>query len=99
MCPEYLASAQGTLSTVYGSLRCIIACFTTLFLASADSAGITREMLSTADSRGYANVTFSDVEVSVEAALGEIDGGWEALPDDIVCDTDMAGGEGGGVCG
>ena len=61
----------------------------TLFLVSADSAGITREMLSTADSRGYANVTFSDVEVSVEAALGEIDGGWEAL--DAILDRARAG--------
>ena len=29
---------SGTLSTVYGSLRCIVACFTTLFFASANRA-------------------------------------------------------------
>ena len=35
---------------------------------------LAREMLSTADSRGYANLTFSDVEVPVEAVLGS--DGW-----------------------
>lgn len=61
----------------------------TLFLVSDDSAGLHREMITTADSRGYANMTFHDVEVSPDAILGEIDEGWEAL--DAILDRARAG--------
>ena len=61
----------------------------TLFLVSADCERLQRELISTADSRGYANITFDDVEVSADAVLGEIDQGWEAL--DAVLDRARAG--------
>ena len=61
----------------------------TLFLVDGESSGLHREFLSTADSRGYANVTFDDVEVSAAAVLGEVDGGWEAL--DAILDRARAG--------
>ena len=61
----------------------------TMFLVSADSSGLDREFISTADSRGYANLTFNDVEVSVDSVLGSVDDGWEAL--DAVLDRARAG--------
>ena len=61
----------------------------TLFLVSADCSGLHRELISTADSRGYANLSFEDVEVSSDAVLGEIDQGWEVL--DAVLDRARAG--------
>ena len=61
----------------------------TLFLVSADSPGITRERISTMDSRGYANITFNNVEVSTEAVLGIVDQGWEPL--DAILDRARAG--------
>ncbi len=61
----------------------------TLFLVSANCSGLHREFISTADSRGYANVTFNDVEISADSVLGEIDEGWEAL--DAVLDRARAG--------
>ncbi|MEM9174362.1 MAG: acyl-CoA dehydrogenase family protein [Myxococcota bacterium] len=51
----------------------------TLFLVEGDTAGIGRARLSLADSRGYANVTFSGVRVSSEDVLGEVDGAAEVL--------------------
>jgi alkylation response protein AidB-like acyl-CoA dehydrogenase len=51
----------------------------TLFLVPADGAGVSRERIVTSDSRGYANVTFSAVEVGAGAVLGEVDGGWASL--------------------
>ena len=51
----------------------------TLFLVPADAAGLSRERLSTVDSRGYANVSFDGVEVSAEAVLGAVEGGTELL--------------------
>ena len=50
-----------------------------LFLIDAGAKGVTRERLSTADSRGYANVTFSNVEVPAEALLGSLDRGGAIL--------------------
>jgi alkylation response protein AidB-like acyl-CoA dehydrogenase len=51
----------------------------TLFLVPADAAGISRQRIVTSDSRGYANVTFSGVEVGAGAVLGRVDGGWAPL--------------------
>lgn len=61
----------------------------TLFLVSAESGGLQRELISTMDSRGYANVTFDNVEVPADAVLGTLDEGWEAL--DAVLDRARAG--------
>lgn len=61
----------------------------TLFLVSADAPGLSREKLATMDSRGYANVHFDGVEVSDEAVLGTVDGGFEVL--DAVLDRARAG--------
>lgn len=51
----------------------------TLFVVSGDSDGLTRVRLSTADSRGYANLEFSGVSVSADDVLGEVDGGYDVL--------------------
>jgi alkylation response protein AidB-like acyl-CoA dehydrogenase len=61
----------------------------TMFLVSADSPGVRREPISTMDSRGYANITFNNVEVSAEAVLGVVDQGWEPL--DAILDRARAG--------
>lgn len=61
----------------------------TLFIVPADCPGIDREYISTADSRGYANITFNDVEVSADSVLGNVDGGWDVL--DAVLDRARAG--------
>ena len=61
----------------------------TLFLVAADSQGLERELIATADSRGYANMTFDGVEVPADAVLGEIDNGWEPL--DAILDRARAG--------
>jgi alkylation response protein AidB-like acyl-CoA dehydrogenase len=50
-----------------------------LFLVPGDASGITRERLSTVDSRGYANVSFEGVAVGAEALLGELDHGGPLL--------------------
>jgi alkylation response protein AidB-like acyl-CoA dehydrogenase len=47
-----------------------------LFLVPAGAAGVTRQRLQLADSRGAANVTFDGVEVGQDARL---DGGWALL--------------------
>lgn len=60
-----------------------------LFLVSAGASGLEREFISTADSRGYANLTLKDVEVSTDSVLGSVDDGWEAL--DAVLDRARAG--------
>ncbi len=46
-----------------------------LFLVEANAAGVRRQRLRTADSRGYAQVTFEGVEVPSEALLGAADHG------------------------
>jgi|TARA_B110000438_G_scaffold90609_1_gene90030 alkylation response protein AidB-like acyl-CoA dehydrogenase len=61
----------------------------TMFLVSAGTSGLDREFISTADSRGYANLTFNDVEVSTGSVLGRVDDGWKAL--DAVLDRARAG--------
>ena len=61
----------------------------TLFLAPASAEGITRERLCTLDSRGYANVTFTHVEIGEDAVLGEPDSGGKLL--DAVLDRARAG--------
>ncbi|MEO7027166.1 MAG: acyl-CoA dehydrogenase family protein [Caulobacteraceae bacterium] len=43
----------------------------TLFLVPASAAGLTRQALKMADSRGVANVTFAGVKVGADAVLGE----------------------------
>jgi alkylation response protein AidB-like acyl-CoA dehydrogenase len=46
-----------------------------LFIVEADARGLSRQRLRTADSRGYARVTFDAVEVSSESLLGAVDQG------------------------
>ena len=48
----------------------------TMFLVPADSAGITRIPMKTADSRGYAQIEFADVSVGADAVLGGVDQGY-----------------------
>jgi len=50
-----------------------------LFLVEGDAKGVTRTRLRTADSRGYASVTLSGVEVAQDALLGKLDAGGEVL--------------------
>ncbi|HTP77887.1 MAG TPA: acyl-CoA dehydrogenase family protein [Rhizomicrobium sp.] len=51
----------------------------TLFLVDGKASGLTRERLKTVDSRGVANLTLSNVEVSGDAVLGPVDGGRDIL--------------------
>ncbi|HUO12318.1 MAG TPA: acyl-CoA dehydrogenase family protein [Caulobacteraceae bacterium] len=51
----------------------------TLFLAPADAKGVTRKQLKMADSRGYAAVTFTNVELGADAVLGTEGKGYELL--------------------
>jgi alkylation response protein AidB-like acyl-CoA dehydrogenase len=61
----------------------------TMLIVRADSDGIARNRLSTADSRGYANIGFDHVEVPADAALGEIDAGYASM--DAILDRCRAG--------
>ncbi len=61
----------------------------TLFLVPAETAGITRTRLRTADSRGYANVAFDGVEVGTDAVLGAVDQGLPVL--EAILDRGRAG--------
>jgi len=61
----------------------------TLFLVESGTKGITRERLSTADSRGYANIAFADVDVPASSVLGHVDQGAQAL--DSILDRARAG--------
>ena len=61
----------------------------TLFLLPNDTAGIEVTPLSTADSRGYANIAFSNVTAGADAVLGEVDRGFDLL--DAVLDRARAG--------
>jgi|TARA_Y100000310_G_scaffold274578_2_gene290659 alkylation response protein AidB-like acyl-CoA dehydrogenase len=61
----------------------------TLFVVPADSSGITRTPLKTADSRGYANVDFKGVKVDADAVLGDVDEGHAVL--DATLDRARAG--------
>jgi alkylation response protein AidB-like acyl-CoA dehydrogenase len=44
----------------------------TLFLVPGDAAGLTRDQRKLIDSRGYADVTFTDVKVTSNAVLGKV---------------------------
>jgi alkylation response protein AidB-like acyl-CoA dehydrogenase len=61
----------------------------TLFLVPADASGITRTALKTADSRGYAKVTFNGVTAGSDAVLGTIDEGSAVL--EAILDRARAG--------
>jgi len=61
----------------------------TLFLVPADADGLTVQSLKTADSRGYADLTFAEVEVGKDALIGELDNGFGLL--DAVLDRARAG--------
>ncbi len=50
-----------------------------LFLVSADAAGLSREVMHTADSRGFARLDLSGVELAEDAVLGTADEGLELL--------------------
>ena len=51
----------------------------TLFLAPADTAGLSKAARHIADSRDYAAVTFDGVQVGEDAVLGEVGGGYALL--------------------
>lgn len=61
----------------------------TLFLVPVSAAGVTREPLSTVDSRGYANVRFDAVEVGKDVVLGDVGQGYALL--DALLDRARAG--------
>jgi len=60
-----------------------------LFLVPIDAAGVSVERIKTVDSRNFATVTLDGVEVTADAALGEVDGGLAAL--EAVLDAGRAG--------
>jgi alkylation response protein AidB-like acyl-CoA dehydrogenase len=51
----------------------------TLFLVPAATAGVTREHLALADSRGASQITFDGASVGADAVLGAVDAGWDIL--------------------
>jgi alkylation response protein AidB-like acyl-CoA dehydrogenase len=51
----------------------------TLFLVPYDKLGMSREARHLADSRDYAALTFSDVQLWTDSVLGEVDGGYALL--------------------
>ena len=61
----------------------------TLFLVPASAKGLTRASMETFDSRGYAQLTFENVEVPAEALLGSAGQGWSLL--DATLDRAAAG--------
>ena len=61
----------------------------TLFVIPADAAGITRTKLNTVDSRGYANIEFTQVKVTDDAVLGTVGEGYGLL--ESVLDRARAG--------
>jgi alkylation response protein AidB-like acyl-CoA dehydrogenase len=61
----------------------------TLFLVDGQAAGLERTRLSLADSRGYANLHFNEVQVGQDDVLGTIDGGLPLL--DRILDRARAG--------
>jgi alkylation response protein AidB-like acyl-CoA dehydrogenase len=60
-----------------------------LFLVPADAAGISRESLSTVDSRQMSRITLDGVEVTGEAVIGDVDDGLKAV--EQVLDAGRAG--------
>lgn len=61
----------------------------TLFLVPASAKGLTRAPMETFDSRGYAQLTFENVEVPADAVLGSVYQGWPVL--DATLDRAAAG--------
>ena len=61
----------------------------TLFLVDATASGVSRQGVRTADSRGYATITFEGVEVAEADVLGPVDGGFALL--DRILDHARAG--------
>ncbi len=61
----------------------------TLFLVPANTSGVSVTTLKTADNRGYADLTFTAVEIGEDAVLGEVDAGFGLL--DAVLDRARAG--------
>lgn len=51
----------------------------TLFVVPADAKGLIRKRRQLMDSRGYADLSFDNVEVGADAVLGQTDGGRELL--------------------
>ena len=49
----------------------------TLFFVNSNSSGVEKIKLDMADSRNYANIVFSDVEINKEDILGDIETGGE----------------------
>ena len=60
-----------------------------LFLVPRDAQGLTIEPLGTADSRGYGNVSFNNVQVAADDLLGAQDQGWPLL--EAILDRARAG--------
>ncbi len=50
-----------------------------LFLVPASADGLSRTAMETFDSRGYAQLSFAQVEVPADAVLGQVDKGWPIL--------------------
>ncbi len=61
----------------------------TLFLVPASAKGLSRRRFNTFDSRGYANLEFTNVEVGADAVLGTVDTGFGVL--DGILDRARAG--------
>jgi len=61
----------------------------TLFLVPREAAGVSVERASMVDSRNSAAITLEGVEVTADAVLGEVDGGYAAL--EAVLDAGRAG--------
>lgn len=61
----------------------------TLFIVDANAAGVSRTALRTADSRGYADITFEKVAVGPEGVLGRVDEGYGLL--EAILDRGRAG--------
>ncbi|MBI1328567.1 MAG: acyl-CoA dehydrogenase [Alphaproteobacteria bacterium] len=51
----------------------------TLFLVPGNAKGLSRQALKAVDSRGVANLSFDNVELGADAALGAVDGGAATL--------------------
>jgi alkylation response protein AidB-like acyl-CoA dehydrogenase len=62
---------------------------TSLFLVESNAKGLTRARRATADSRGYAQVDFANVQVGADALVGELDAGSGVL--DATLDRARAG--------
>lgn len=60
-----------------------------LFVVDAQAPGISKQKLSTVDSRGYANIDFINVAVGADQLLGEVDAGYEL--GEIILDRCRAG--------